>query len=99
MPGLFFAWCFVRSACCVERRQEGKITRLPLSPIVPAMRRTNVDILPALRRGDSSCETVMSYRENVPGCIDISIMQRPTVGTRPFSYSKSCSTFRTAGGD
>ena len=33
-----------------------------------------VDILPTLKGGDSSCETAMSCRENIPSCIDISIM-------------------------
>ena len=54
---------------------------------------------PRLKPGDSSCETAMPCRENVPCCIDISIMQRPTVGASPFSDSKSCSTFLTVDGN
>ena len=53
------------------------------------------DILPALKGEDSFCKTAMPRRENVPCRIDISIMRRATLGTSPFSYSKSCSTFRT----
>ena len=58
-----------------------------------------IDILPALKSGDSSRETAMSCRENVPSCVHITIMQRPTVGASPFSYSKSRSTFRTVDGN
>lgn len=63
-----------------------------------AVELTAVDILPSLKEGDSSCETAMPSRENVTGCIDISVMQRATVGTTPFPYSKTCPTFRTVGG-
>ena len=55
----------------------------------------SIDILLALKNEDSSYETAMPSRENVPSCIDISVVQRATLGTNPFSYSKSCSTFRT----
>ena len=41
----------------------------------------------------------MSERENVLSRIDISIMRYPTVGAPPFSYSKTCSTFRTVDGN
>ena len=37
----------------------------------------------------------MSKRENVLSRINISVMRRATLGTSPFSYSKSRSTFRT----
>jgi hypothetical protein len=36
----------------------------------------------------------MPDRKNVLGSIDISIMLSATLGASPFSYSKSCSTFR-----
>jgi len=41
----------------------------------------------------------MHSRKNVLRCFDISIMRRATTATSPFSYSQTCSTFRTAGGD
>ncbi|OYV20793.1 MAG: hypothetical protein CG439_319, partial [Methylococcaceae bacterium NSP1-2] len=37
----------------------------------------------------------MPKRENILGGINISIMRRATLSTRPFSYSQTCSTFRT----
>ena len=58
-----------------------------------------IDILPALKSGDSCCQTAMSRRENVLGCIRVPVVCRATFAANPFSYSKSCSTFRTAGGD
>lgn len=45
--------------------------------------------------GDSSSETVRPDRKNVLSSIDISIMPCATLCTSPFSYSKTCSTFRT----
>ena len=48
--------------------------------------------------GDSSCETVMSDRENVPDSIHITVMNRAAITASPFSYSQTRSTFRTAGG-
>jgi len=57
-----------------------------------------VDILPALKGRDSSCETLKSERENVLRRVDIAVVSH-TALTHPFSYSKTCSTFRTAGGD
>jgi hypothetical protein len=58
-----------------------------------------LDILPSLKTGDSSYETAMPGRENIPGCIDVAIMQRATPGTGPFPYSQTGSTFRTAVAD
>ncbi len=46
-----------------------------------------LDILPDLKDGDSCCQTLMSERENILSCIDISIMRCPTLRARPFSYS------------
>ena len=59
----------------------------------------SLDILPALKDGDSSCETAMSCRENVPCCICVAVVFRPAIAARPFSYSQTRPTFRTAGGD
>jgi hypothetical protein len=44
--------------------------------------------------GDSSCETLMPERKNVPSRIDIAVVS-DTALTGPFSYSKTRSTFRT----
>ena len=41
----------------------------------------------------------MSRRENVLGCVDVPVVRRATCAANPFSYSQTCSTFRTAGGD
>ena len=58
-----------------------------------------LDILPALKDGDSCCQAAMSRRENVPCCIHVAVVCRPAFAARPFSYSQTCSTFRTAGGN
>ena len=59
----------------------------------------NFDILPALKDGDSFCKTAMSRRENVPCCIHVPVVYRSAIAASPFSYSQTCSTFRTAGGN
>ena len=58
-----------------------------------------IDILPALKDGDSFCKTAMSRRENVLGSVHVAVVYRAAIAANPFSYSKSCSTFRTAGRD
>ena len=58
-----------------------------------------IDILPALKDRDSYCKTAMSRRENVLGSIDVAVVFRATIAASPLSYSQTCSTFRTAGGD
>ena len=45
-----------------------------------------IDILPALKDGDSFCKTAMSRRENVPGCIHVPVVYRATSAANPFSY-------------
>ena len=59
----------------------------------------DLDILPALKDGDSFCKTAMSRRENVPCCIDVALVYRSAIAASPLSYSQTCSTFRTAGRD
>ena len=54
-----------------------------------------LDILPDLKDGDSSSETLMSECKNIKCRVYIPIMERTALHTLPFSYSKSCSTFRT----
>lgn len=46
-----------------------------------------LDILPDLKDGDSSCETLMSERKNIQCGIYIPIMERTALHTLPFSYS------------
>ena len=55
----------------------------------------SLDILPQLKQGDSSCETLMSERENVHRGVYVAVVSDSALTTCPFSYSKSCSTFRT----
>ncbi len=62
------------------------------------IRKHIVDILPALKNRDSSFETAMSRRSNVPGSIDITVMFSTAIATRPLPHSQTNSTFRTAGG-
>ena len=64
-----------------------------------ALHRKTLDILPALKDGDSFCKTAMSRRENVPCCIDVALVYRSAIAASPLSYSQTCSTFRTAGRD
>ena len=51
--------------------------------------------LPILE-GDSCFQTAKSRRENVFCRIDITVMFSSALWTNPFSYSKTCPTFRTA---
>lgn len=53
------------------------------------------DFLPSLSFGDSFYNTVKPDRKNVLTGVNISIMPCATLCTSPFSYSKTCSTFRT----
>ena len=46
----------------------------PVITVVKGAKSSQVDIIPSLKEGDSSRETAMPCRENVPSCIDISIM-------------------------
>ena len=55
-----------------------------------------IDILPTLKGGDSSDETLMPERENVTCRVNISLVKRTALHAPPFSYSKTGSTFRTA---
>ena len=57
----------------------------------------HIDFLPSLKWGDSFYKTVKPHRKNVPTGIDISIVPCATLSTSPFSYSQTCSTFRTTG--
>jgi len=67
------------------------------SPLGPGEIRL-VDILPALKHGDSLYRTAMPDRKNVPGRVNVAVVS-DTALTGPFSYSKTGSTFRTVGAD
>jgi hypothetical protein len=60
---------------------------------------TPIDFLPALKSGDSFCKRLKSQTGNVLCGIDVSVMHRSAFAARPLPYSKSGSTFRTAGRD
>ena len=38
-----------------------------------------LDILPRLKARESSCETLMPERKNVPGCIEVTVIDRTTI--------------------
>ena len=65
----------------VYRLTDVLVSGFPLSAfqIVP------VDILPALKDGDSFCKTAMSRRENVPGGVDVAVVYRAAFAANPFS--------------
>ena len=69
-----------------------------LHPIERAAR-VHVDFLPALKSGDSRCQTAKSRRENVFGSVGIAVVCCTTFAANPCSYSQTCSTFRSAGGN
>ena len=50
--------------------------------------RDGIDILSALKDGDSFCKTAMSRREDILSCIDVTIMDRSARTALPSSYSK-----------
>src|SRR5512133_386037 len=45
--------------------------------------------------GNSSCETAMPGRENVLGCVDVTVVYRSTCAARPFSCRISDPTSQT----
>lgn len=48
-------------------------------------RTEEIDILPALKGGDSFCKTAMSRREDVPCGIYVAVMDRFADAARPYS--------------
>ncbi len=58
-----------------------------------------LDFLSGLNPGDSFCKTAKSRRENVSCCVHVAVVHRSTITASPFSYSQTCSTFRTTGGN
>jgi hypothetical protein len=46
--------------------------------------------------GDSSCETAMPGRENVPGSVDVAVVYRLAFAASPFSYSQTFQAFRAS---
>jgi hypothetical protein len=56
---------------------------------------TSIDILPALKDGDSLSRRSMSRtEEDIESGVDITIMRDATLRTYPASYSEVCDTFR-----
>jgi len=49
----------------------------------------NVDILPALKHGDSLYRTAMPDRKNVLGRVHIAVVSDTTRTASPFSYSQT----------
>src|SRR5580658_8277084 len=57
--------------------------------------RADIDILPALKGGDSLCRRSMSRtEEDIVRRVDVPIMQDTTLRAYPTSYSEVCDTFR-----
>ena len=48
-----------------------------------------LDILPALKGGDSLYRTAMPDRKNVLGRIDVAVVSDTTLTASPFSYSQT----------
>ena len=48
-----------------------------------------LDILPALKDGDSLYRTAMPDRKNVLGRIDVAVVSDTTLTASPFSYSQT----------
>jgi hypothetical protein len=67
-----------------------------LAGVSPVDLLPSVDILPELKYGDSFYKTLMSERENVLCGVYGAVVQCTALLTSPFSYSQTCSTFRTA---
>ena len=57
-----------------------------------------IDILPCLKAGDSSGETLMPERENVLCGVYVAVVGDTALHTSPFSYSKTDSPLGTAAG-
>jgi hypothetical protein len=58
------------------------------------MQDLNLDILSALKDGDSFCKTAMSRREDSLSCIDVTIVDRSAHTALPSSDSKTLPAFR-----
>src|SRR5882672_3510034 len=73
-----------------RRRSYVKGLSVRTGPIIPS-----IDILPALKGGDSLSRRSMSRtEEDIESGVDITIMRDATLSTYPASYSKVCDTFR-----
>ena len=46
--------------------------------------------------GASSCERLTSETENVPGSIDVAVMDHAAFAAEPLSYFETCATFKAA---
>jgi hypothetical protein len=52
-----------------------------------------IDVILALKGEDSSFETVMPDRENVPGSVGITVVMRAALRAGPVSYSQTFQAF------
>jgi hypothetical protein len=71
--------------CPLPLYNRGFLTSSPPSAIGCRLRGKGVN---------SSSETATSGRENVNGGVDVTVVIRTAYVTGPFSYSKTCDTFR-----
>lgn len=67
---------------------------LELRELVNKTFEPQIDVLPALKDRDSSCETRTSAGEDVLCCVDVAVVLRAAVTACPSSYSETCDTFR-----
>lgn len=78
----------------ISDRPPGVALQMPSQSLfqfgVPLLRmRSGIDILPALKDGDSLYRTAMPDRKNVLGRIDVAVVSDTTLTASPFSYSQT----------
>ena len=81
------------------RRARTASSSGPANEKRPDVQLTRLDILPALKDGDSLCRMAMPRHENVPCRVDVPVMPGAAGVARPLPYSEACPTLRTAGGN
>jgi|AntDeeMinimDraft_5_1070356.scaffolds.fasta_scaffold28186_2 glutamine synthetase adenylyltransferase len=71
----------------ISQRETGRtITQVAKAITEPVLNNVWVDILPALKDGDSFLKTAMPGREYVPCRVDVAVVSDTTL-TCPYSYS------------
>ena len=58
-----------------------------------------IDILPALKDGDSCCQTRMSARTDIEGCVGVAVVYRSTLAAFPIPLIQARQPFRAAAGN
>ena len=76
-----------------HRLLERMVRDTELAERVRQMQRESIDILPALKDGDSHRWTLMPERENVPGRVDITVVSDTALTAGPFSYTQPIDAF------